>query len=436
MSLILKIFQLINNQTFIKYFKNTTWLFAEKIFRMGLGFIVLIWITRYLGPERFGLLSYSQSLVSIVLAFASLGLDSVVIRELVKNNAKRDILLGTAFYLKLFASFTAILFIIILNEFCLAQDESKILINIISFSIIFNSFNVIDMYFQSHVLSKYVVYSNSISFLISSIVKIFLIYNEFDLIYFAYSLVLDSFMVAIGYLYIYKLKNIKVVLWKYDKQLARNFLRSAWPLVFVAVSAFVYTRIDQIMIKYMIDAEAVGNYAAAVKVSELFYFIPAIIVSSIFPKVIEAKQASEENYLKLLEKLYRLVVWIAIPIAICMSLFSSIIIDILYGEQYSKADEVLALLSWGIVLTAIGSVFVKMLYAENFEKKYLYKSIFGMLINIFLNYILLPIYGIMGAAIATLITLLAINYIYDLFDSHLRKFYYLKFICFIPFFKK
>ena len=430
--MISKIKKLKSNNEFMKYFNNTSWLFFDKIFKMGVGFFVIIYLTRYLGPERFGLLSYSQSFVSIFMAFASLGLSSVVIRELIKFPEKRDVLLGTAFYLTLFTSLLSIVFIIGFNTFLFEDDKSNILTIIIAFTIIFQNLNmIIDNYFQYKVLSKYVVYVTTIGFISSSILKIILIYFEADLIYFAYALLFDSVVLSFGFIYIYLKQDLSIVKWRFDLNIAKEFLRVAWPLILVAVSAFIYTRIDQIMIKHMVGDEAVGNYAAAIRVSELFYFIPGIIVTSLFPKLVELKKENEERYLDLLEKMYRLVVWISIPIAIGIYIFSDMIVDILYGSQYSQASGILAILAWGIIFASISAVFVKILYVEHYEKKYLYKNIFGVILNTLLNYLLIGLYGVNGAAVATLFTLFSVSYIFDLFDKELRKFYYLKFKCYV-----
>jgi O-antigen/teichoic acid export membrane protein len=151
-----------------------------------------------------------------------------------------------------------------------------------------------------------------------------------------------------------------------------------------------------------------------------------------YPKLIEVKQESEEKYLLLLEKSYRFVVWVSFPIILFMSLGSDFIVDLLYGVKFTASSEILVVLTWCMFFASIGSVFVKVLYIEHYEKKYLYKSIFGVIVNIILNFILIRLYGVIGAAYATLITLFFVNYVYDLLDKDLRKFYYLKFKCFIP----
>jgi len=200
----------------------------------------------------------------------------------------------------------------------------------------------------------------------------------------------------------------------------------------VALAAFIYTRTDQVMLKYLVGNEAVGNYAVAIKVSELFYFIPLLITQSLFPKIVEMKQKSEKEYFYFLEKIYKLLVWSSIPIALGLFIFSDFIVSTLYGEQYKQASEVLSILAFAIIFNAIGTITTKVLYVEHYERKYLYRSILGMFVNIGLNFYFIPIYGIQGAAISTMITLFIIYYIYDILDKDLHKFYYLKLKCFIP----
>ena len=428
----MKNFQLSNE--FLRYFHNTSWMFFDKVFKMALGFFVFIYITRYLGPDRFGMLSYAQSIVSIFVAVSSLGLANggVLLRELVKNSDKRDMLLGTVFHLTMLTSFMAISTALGVLVF-LPEDQTNVLILIMSFSIIFQNVSTIIIdFFQFKVLSKYVTYCSSIGFLFSSILKIALIYFKLELIFFAYALLFDSIILSVGLVYIYKRQGLSIAKWKFDLVIAKKFLKALVPLTLVTISAFLYTRIDQIMIKHMLNNEAVGNYAAAITVSELFYFIPAIILTSIFPKIVAVRSSNKDRYMDLLENLYRLVLWVALPIAVGMYFFSDLIVSILYGSQYTQASEILAILSWSIVFSSVSAVFIKMLYIEGFEKKYLYKNLFGVVINTVLNYFLIKEYGAKGAAIATLFTLFAVSYIFDLFDKELRKFYYLKFISWLP----
>jgi O-antigen/teichoic acid export membrane protein len=421
------------NNEFGRYLKNTLWLFSEKITKMGINFFVIILLTRYLGPENYGLLSYSQSLVGIFVAFSTLGLEVILVRELTKNKNKSDVILGTAFALKLFVSVISI-FIVLLINLNSHDTESVILTNIIVFSLLFQSLNLgIETYFQANILSRLTSISNMVVTIISSLTKIGLIYLEADLVYFAYVLVFDSFLIFVGYAYIFYNQKKSVGPLKYDGQLAIYFIKTSWPLLMVAMAVFLYTKIDLIMIKHLVDNESVGNYMAAVKVSEIFYFIPLLITQSIFPKIVEVKQRNEDEYFELLEKTYKYLIWSTIPLAFGVFIFSDMIVTILYGDQYTQASSILRVLSFAVILNAIGAITTKVLYVENYERKYLYRSLLGMCVNIVLNFLLIGLYGAFGAAISTIITLFVIYYVYDLFDKDLHKFFYLKVQCFLPF---
>ena len=198
-----KIISLKNHQGFMKYFKNTSWLFFEKILRMFVGLFVGIWVARYLGPERFGLFSYAQSFVGLFTAIATLGLDSIVVRELVKNESKSNELIGTAFYLKLMGSILTLLVLAIATYFTSNDRYTNLLVFIIASATIFQSFNVIDMYFQSKVLSKYVVFSNIISLFASSIVKIILIFIDAPLVAFAWAILSNRIVLSLGFIYFF-----------------------------------------------------------------------------------------------------------------------------------------------------------------------------------------------------------------------------------------
>jgi O-antigen/teichoic acid export membrane protein len=431
-NLTLKIKNLRQHSGFMKYFKNTSWLFAEKILRMAVGLFVGIWVARYLGPAKFGLFSYAGSFVGLFTGFATLGLDGIVIRELVKDGRKRDELLGTAFWLKVFGAFMTLGFLAIAVHFTTNDHFTNIITFIIASATIFQSFNVIDMYFQSKVMSRYVVFANITSLLITSIIKIVLILNKAPLIDFVWVVLFDSFVLAMGYMYIYLHNHLSVKSWMFKLGVAKELLKDSWPLILSGMVIAIYMRIDQVMIKEMMNSEAVGQYAAAVRISEAWYFIPMVIASSLFPAIVNAKKQSEELYYARLQKLYDLMVWMAIAIALPMTFLSDWVVNLLYGSQYSQAGSVLMIHIWAGVFVFLGVAFSKYLTIENLTKKMFYRTFLGAILNIILNYFLIPKYGINGAAIATLLSQFVANYVYDIFDKDLHKQLIMKTMCFMP----
>jgi len=400
-----------NHQGFMKYFKNTSWLFGEKILRMFVGLFVGIWIARYLGPEQFGLFSYAQSFVGLFTAIATLGLDGIIIRELVKDESKRDVLLGTAFSLKLIGAFGVLILLAVAVNFTSNDHFTNALIFIIASATIFQSLNVVDMYFQSKVLSKYVVYANIISLFISTIIKIILLLNEAPLIAFVWVIVFDSFILAMGFLYFYLSKQLSIRLWKFEKSVATKLLKTSWPLILSGIVVSIYMKIDQVMIKEMLNSEAVGQYAVAVRLSEVWYFMPMVMASSLFPAIINAKKVSEELYYARLQRLYDLMVWLAVAIALPMTFLSDWLVTLLYGEHYNEAGSVLMIHIWAGVFIFLGVANGKWIINEGLMINGMIRNIIGAVLNVILNYIFINKFSIQGAALASAISYFFSGYI-------------------------
>jgi len=386
---------------FKRYFKNTSWLFFERIIGMAVSLLVGVYVARYLGPANFGLLSYAGSFVGLFTGIATLGLDGIVVRELVKDEKKRDELLGTTFVLKIIGAVLVIGMLTIAIRFTNNDNFTNLLIFIIAIGTIFQSFNVIKFYFQSKVLSKYTVFAQVFTTILCAIIKLLLIYFNMGLIYFAIVTLLQSIILASGLIVMYIKQKSSLFNWSVKFSLAKNLLKDSWPLMLSGIAISIYMKIDQVMIKNMLDTKAVGNYAVAVRLSEVWYFIPMAITNSVFPAIINAKKISEKLYYERLQKLYDLMVLLSIGIALPMSFLSNNIIKLLFGIQYQFAGNVLRIYIWASVFVFLGVATGKYLVVENYTKISFFRTLIGAVINIVLNTFLIPKYGIKGAAIAT-----------------------------------
>jgi len=402
-----------NNQGFMKYFKNTSWLFGEKILRMVIGLFVGIWVARYLGPEQFGLFSYAQSFVGLFAAVATLGLDGIVVRELVKDESRRDELIGTAFWLKVMGAFCVLLILAIAVNFTSNDSYTNTLVFIIASATIFQSFNVIDFYFQSKVLSRYVVYANVISLLLSSIVKVALILSDAPLMAFAWVILFDSVVLAFGFIYFYIYHSIhdisidskfKIQNSKFNKSIALELLRDSWPLVVLSMAAMVYAKIDQVMILEMIDAKSNGLYSASNRIYDVLVAFSPILAYSFQTALINSHQQSIEQFEKRLIMLYSFAIWTILPISIVISVNSHEIIDIVFGESYLGAGEALQIYIFCAVFAFIGGVSSRWFIIYNYQKYMTFYLILSAILNIVLNLYMIPKYGIYGASIASLIS--------------------------------
>jgi O-antigen/teichoic acid export membrane protein len=421
--LIAKIKQLTSHQGFMKYFYNTSWMFAEQILKMIAGVLVGIWVARYLGPEQFGIFSYVLAFTVIFSGIAKLGLDSIVVRDLVNQPEKRDIYLGTAFWLKLLGAFLTFSIVVFATLFTPNDNATKLYIFIIASGMFFQPFEVIDFYFQSKVLSKFVSLCKIMQLLLSSLLKIYFVLKGANLFWFVVVSFIDQITFAIALFFAYTYQKIGGFYHRFDLSIAKSLLKNSWPMILSGIVVMLYMRIDQIMIKEMLGEKEVGLYSAAVRLSEVGYFIPMIITNSLFPAIINAKKVSKELYYIRLQRLYTFVVWIAIGISIPLSDW---LIVLLYGQEYQAAGKVLMIHIWASVFVFLGVVSGSWLTSENLQRLSFYRTLAGTVINVSLNFTLIPIYGITGAAIATLIAQMVAALIFDIFLKKTRRMFFMK----------
>lgn len=414
--------QLLAHEGFRRYGANTAWLMGEKILRMFIGLFVGIWIARYLGPEQFGLLSYAQSFVFLFTAVATLGLDSIVVRELVRDESQRDVLLGTSFTLKLIGSICILPLLWVAVQFTSNDSYTNLLIFIIASGMIFQSFNVIDFYYQSTVKSKYVAFANTITLGFSSIIKIVLILNHASLTAFAIVGVFDSAILAIGLIFFYLTKTKhSIKKWKFDRDVARRLFSDSWPLILSSIVITLQARIDQVMLKDMIGNQEVGYYSAGMRLIEAFAFIPVVLMQSLYPAIQNAKSISSHLYYKRLTTFYRLNFALFLAVAIPIYLFSEYIVSLLYGEEFKRVGGILSLLSIRLFFANMGTARDAFIISENLLKYSMIAMIIGTITNVIANYLLIPVYRSEGAVIATIISFSVTIFIVDYIYKETRK---------------
>lgn len=408
------------HEGFRRYAANTSWMMVEQLLRIVAGLLVGIWVARYLGPEKFGLFSYVIAFSAIFGGIAKLGLDGIIVRELVNQPKMRLTYLGTAFWLKIIGAFLVLLLLAIVLPFTSNDNTTNLYIFIISGGLIFQSFEVVEFYFQSQVRSKIISICKVLQLALSSLIKIYLVLCQAELIWFVLVSAFDVLSLAISYFIAYKLKEKLGFLIFFNGKVAKNLLNDSWPLIFSSIAVMIYMRVDQIMIKEMMGMHDVGIYSAAIRISEAFYFIPGIVTASVLPAVINAQRRCGREYRKKIQILYSSLIWMAILISIMVTIFGESAIRLLYGNSYQDSSDVLILHIWGSVFVFMGIAFGKNLLVENRTLITLKRTILGVTINCVLNYLLIPIYGLKGAAFATIFSQAVANYAYDFVDPKIR----------------
>jgi len=415
------------HQGFRRYFANTSWMFAEQMLRMVAGLFVGIWVARYLGPEQFGVFSYVLAFSAIFTSIAKLGLDTILVRELVNEPAKRDVLLGTAFWLKFISAIFVICLITLVLPLFSGNTRENHYIYIITIGLVFQSFEVVDFYFQSQVVVKFVSVCRVLQLLLSSGVKIYLMLNNADLMWIIYVSLFDQITLAIFLCVAYFIKNISnLPIFHFELEIAKKLLKDSWPLILSSMMVLIYMRIDQLMIKEMLGEREVGVFSAAVRLSEVCYFIPVILVTSLFPAILNAKNIDENMYLYRLQRLYTFLVWVAVTIAIVITVISDWLVILLYGEVYHMAGSVLKIHIWTSVFVFLGVASGRYLVSENLQYLAFWRTASGAIINVGLNMVFIRVYGIVGVAVATLISQVCAAYLFDLFHKKTRTQFVMK----------
>jgi O-antigen/teichoic acid export membrane protein len=401
--------QIRDSKHLTKYLYNTSWLLIDYGLRQVGTLLIGIYMYRYLQPERLGILSYCTGLVILFMPLATLGINSILVRELVNKPENKNVLLGSSFMLKLICSLAAILLVFLAIQITGDGWLNSLMIMIIASGFIFQAVNIIDPYFQSKVASKNVVFAQQASFIISIAIKIALIYYNQPLIYFAVATLLETVLFSLGLMVVYRANGFKMLQWQWDGVTMRKLFRHSLPMLLSGVFVTIYMKIDTLMITWMVDKDAnknyfdAGNYTAAVRLTEAFYGIGVTLAGSLFPAVVNGLKISMEEFHKRLQRLFDLFTWMAIGVSVIISFFSQEITYLLYGKDYAESAPVLALMIWASVFVFQGVASSQALVAENKQKYITLYTVIGCIINIILNWFLIPAYGIKGAAYATLI---------------------------------
>lgn len=409
-----------------RYAGNVSWLMADQILRLISGIFVGIWVARYLGPEKFGLFSYVIAFTAIFGAIVKIGLDAVLVRELVNRPRECQVYLGSAFWMRIGAGLTVLAAVSFILPFTSNGDIIKFYILVVTSSFLFQSFEVIDFYFQSRVLAKIPAICRTIQLTISSALKIFLVLSGADLFHFVMVVAFDALSLAVTYLIAYRLFGPVSFYRYFSPVVAKQLLSDSWPLIGSALVVMLYMRIDQLMIKEMLGARELGLYSASVRVSEGFYFIPAALTAALFPAILNAKNADLKLYKQRLQRLYTFLFWISLIIAIPASLYGNQIIALLFGASYEEAGAIFSIHIWLLVFVAFFYVSGKWLVSENITILSLQRNAVAAVLNVMLNLTLIPTYGLSGAAVASLLAFAFSSYLFDLFSAKTREQFILK----------
>jgi polysaccharide transporter, PST family len=380
-------------------------MFLARAVSLFVSFLTIAIVARYLGPENFGKLSYAQSFIAIFSVFASLGIDQILYRNLAAEPEREQAILGTAFITKLiFGSIT--LFTSVAVALSIQSDPILTwLIAIIALTYIFQPLGILGLYFQAKVQAKYpALITIILGFLIPAL-KLLVIYFDQGILYFAAIIALEALFVVVCYVAIYVLLfGGNPLQWSFSRETLTKLLKDSWPLMLAGLSGYIYGRIDQVMIQNFLDSTSVGLYDVAVRLTELLGILPALIISSLVPALVGARVRNREEYVKRLRSLILLCLSISVFSALFLFLLAPWVVSLLFGSAFTASVGLLRIYVWSTIGTVLIILMQQYLIVEHQSKQFLIYSVLGATTNIFLNLQLIPLFGMTGAAYATLIT--------------------------------
>ena len=415
------------SETKIKVFRNLYWAVLGKVVTLLGGLFVGILVARYLGPEQYGLMSYVISYVSLFQIFASFGMEGIEVREMSKDGVDVNLILGTVFRIKLILAIITVILVIGTALIFETSSFTIFLIVIYSFSIILNRFSVIRSYFTAIVWNEYIVKTEISRTILGAIIKIILLLCKAPLWTFVVASVFDIVLLSVGYILAYQTKIASMSLWKYDRNIAKYFLKQSLPLMLSGAAVVIYQRIDQVMIGNMIDKEAVGQFSVAARFVEVLIFVPTIIAQTITPVLVKLWNQSDKNLYKQRVQLFmNVTIWGCLLLALFVFIFSDKLIIYTFGREYIPAIALLQVMvfkTFGIALAATSG---QIIVIEELQKYAVIRNILGCFTCIGLNLLMIPILGVIGAAYVSIIATIVSGCLSHLFIPQYRSLFYMQ----------
>ena len=389
---------------------NASWIIGCRIVQALLGVVISALTARYLGPSDFGVINYAAAVVAFVTPIAKLGLTHVLVQEMVYSPESEGKILGSSLVMSMFSSVFCIIGIIAFSIATNPGDRETILVcALYSLLLISNALEVIQFWFQAKLISKYTSVVSVIAYLMISVYKVVLLLTKQGVYWFALSNAIDHFVIGVILIIIYRKKNGQKLSFSFA-WVKRLFNQSKY-FILSSMMITIFAQTDKIMLKFMIDEAATGLYSAAIGCASMTSFVFAAIADSLRPTILEHKKVSSPLYETNLCRLYSITIYMALAQSVAMTLLAKPIILIMYGPDFIASVPVLQIGVWFTTFSYLGSARDIWLLAENKQRHLLVINCSGAILNVLLNFLLIPEMGIAGAAIASVATQVFTNFI-------------------------
>lgn len=404
-----------------RFLQNTGWMAFAQIYQMVISLFIGVISARYLGPTNYGTINYAASYISFFTIFCALGLEGIVVKEMISKREQEGIILGSGIAMRLIAGVLSMIAVCVIVYFLNPNDSVLLTVTFLQSIILpFNAFHLIDMWYQSKLNSKVSTIIRCISYTLMSLYKIYLLITGKSVEWFAFSTSLDSLLIALMFMLMYRRNGTRKL--KFDYNTSKELLLQSYHLIISTMMAVLYSQMDRVMIGKMMTQTDVGFYTAAATICNMWVFIPQAFANSARPVIMELKDKDSNMYIRRLKQLIGFIFWIGALFSIVFTVMADFIIHVLYGDAYTMAKGPLVILIWSTVFSSLSYPRSIWMICENKQNYTKYILIWGVILNLILNYFGIKYFGIIGAAIATLFTEIMTCIISPMFYKEMRIF--------------
>ncbi len=388
--------------------RNAVWIISCKCLQSLLQLAVGMYTARYLGPDNYGLIAYAAALTAFFTPIMHLGLRSTLVQELVERPQDSGVVLGTAMTIALGSAGLCIAAIVLLARGMNPQSrETVVVCGVYSLVLLCQAWGLLEHWFRAKLLSKYTARLTLLGYLAVACYRIFLLATGQRVVWFALASALDGLILAAGLTICYRKCQGQPL--RFSRKLAAAMLHRSKYYILPGILVAAQQQLDRILVSAMLNPHHAGCYAAAATCAGLGGFVYGAIIDSAQPGILEAHRVSDEAFAQKLRQLYALIFFLAMAQSLVVAMGAGPMVELLYGPEYSGSIPALAILTWSLGFSYLGSVRSIWILAKQRQRFLWVVYLVGASVNLGLNLVLIPRWGICGAAAATVLSQLVTN---------------------------
>ncbi len=398
--------------------RNFSWLLVEKGIRLLVGVLVGFIVARYLGPERLGQYGYCVALIGLLQFLPELGLDVLIRREIITRPDKASDIVAVGTLMRLIAGAISYLLIVVFALIVVSDSAERSMLLILGTVFFQPAPMVAGLWFHARLQSHFVIGAQVFALLVTAGIRLLFVYTDAPVETFAFALALEFLLGGLLVALCARWRGLLRGLW--DPTLASSLIREAWPIALSAFAVVIYMKIDTVMLKVLDGAGVAGAYVAAVRITEIWYSVAAALATSALPALLRRRKRGKSEYNSMLHGFFDLSTAMAYVFALPVSFLAPLVVRVVYGESFSNTGPILSVHVWAGVFVFLTAARGQWLVGEGLTRFLLPTAVVGALSNIILNFALIPLYGGMGAAWATLISFLLSGFLTSFFWKEMR----------------